>query len=88
MGKKNGGGIYGALVFDGIYDELARVGLPIPLVPSLNLKNLTLDVAMWNVRCSATGFSVSLFWPSGGAGEETEETSFAEAMDTEEGQVS
>ena len=28
---------------------------------------------MWNVRCSATGFSVSLFWPSGGAvHEETE----------------
>ena len=54
-------------MFDGIYGDLARVGLPIPLVASLHSKNLTLEGAMWNVRCSATGFSVSLFWPSGSA---------------------
>ena len=54
-------------MFDGIYGDLARVGPPIPLVASLHSKNLTLEDAMWNVRCSATGFSVSLFWPSGGA---------------------
>ena len=59
--------ISGALTFDGIYGDLARVGLPIPLVVSLHSKNLTLEGAMWNVHCSATGFSVSLFWPSGGA---------------------
>ena len=43
--------ISGALVFDGIYGDLARVGLPIPLVVSLHSKNLTLEGAMWNVRC-------------------------------------
>ena len=47
--------ISGALVFDGIYGDLAQVGLPIPLVASLHLKNLTLEGTMWNVRCSATG---------------------------------
>ena len=56
-----------ALAFDGFYGELARLGLPLPLVASLKLNNLTLESAMWNVRCSATGFSVSLFWPSRGA---------------------
>ena len=51
-----------ALVFDGIYDELLGVGLPLPLVVSLKSKNLTLESAMWTVKSSTTGFSVSLFW--------------------------
>ena len=50
-----------SLVFDGFCGELAQLGLPLPLVVSLKLNNLTFKSAMWNVRCSAKGFSVSLF---------------------------
>ena len=55
-----------ALAFDGLYGELAQLGLPLPLMAGLKLNNLTLESAMWNVRCTATGFLMSLFWPSGG----------------------
>ena len=40
-----------ALVFDGLYGDLASVGLPISLVVSLYSRNLTIEGAMWNVRC-------------------------------------
>ena len=52
-----------ALAFDGIYGNLAQLGLPLPLVAILSMKNLTLESAMWSARCSASGFSVTLFWP-------------------------
>ena len=45
----------------------AQLGLPLPLVVCLELKKLTLESAMWNARCSATGFSVTLFWPALGS---------------------
>ena len=49
-----------ALAFDGIYGNSAQLGLPLPLVAILSMKNLTLESAMWNARCSASGFSVTL----------------------------
>ena len=52
--------------FDGSYGNLAQLGLPLPLVAILSMKNLTLESAMWSARCSASGFSVTLFWPSEG----------------------
>ena len=52
------------LTFNGFYAKLARLGLPLPLVASLKLNYLMLESAIWNVRCFATVFSVSLFWPS------------------------
>ena len=52
-----------ALVFEGFYGDLARLGLPVPLVVSLEMKDFTLESAMWNARCSASGFSMTLFWP-------------------------
>ena len=55
-----------ALAFEGFYGDLARLGLPLPLVVSLETKDLTLESAMWNARCSAGGFSVTLFWPESG----------------------
>ena len=55
-----------ALVFDGIYGGLARLGLPIPIVLSLQSQHLTLESPVWNARCSHAGFSVTLFWPSSG----------------------
>ena len=53
------------LVFDGLYGD--SVGLLIPLVASSYSRNLTLEGVMWNVCYLATGFLVSLFWPSGDA---------------------
>ena len=55
-----------ALVFDGVYGDLARLGLPIPIVLSLQSQHLTLESPMWNARCSHAGFSVTLFWPTSG----------------------
>ena len=55
-----------ALAFEGFYSDLARLGLPIPLVVSVETKDLALESAMWNARCSAGGFSVTLFWPESG----------------------
>ena len=38
-----------AFVFDGLYGELAQLGLPLPMVANpLKLNNLTLESAMWN----------------------------------------
>lgn len=53
------------LVFDGLYGD--SVGLLIPLVASSYSRNLTLEGVTWNVCYLATGFLVSLFWPSGDA---------------------
>ena len=55
-----------ALMFDGVYGDLARLGLPIPIVLSLQSQHLTLESPMWNARCSHAGFSVTLFWPTSG----------------------
>ena len=55
-----------AFVFDDFYGDLIKVGLPLPLVVSLKSKGLTLESAMWTVKSSATGFSLSLFWPTEG----------------------
>ena len=55
-----------ALTFDCSYSELLRLGLPIPLVVSLQSQQLTFESALWNARCSATGFSITLFWPASG----------------------
>lgn len=59
--------ISAALASQGFYGDLARLGLPLPLVVCLESKKLTLESAMWNARCSATGFSVTLFWPALGS---------------------
>ena len=59
--------ISAALTSQGFYGDLAQLGLPLPLVVCLELKKLTLESAMWNARCSATAFSVTLFWPALGS---------------------
>ena len=56
--------ISAAFPFEGVYGDLARLGLPIPIVVSLELQTLTLESAIWNARCSHAGFSVTLFWPT------------------------
>ena len=53
-----------ALPFEGVYGDLAILGLPIPIVVSLESQTLTLESAIWNARCSHAGFSVTLFWPT------------------------
>ena len=59
--------ISAALASQGFYGDLAQLGLPLPLVVCLESKKLTLESAMWNARCSATAFSVTLFWPALGS---------------------
>ena len=53
----------GALIytFDGFYGNLSRVGLPTPLVATLQSESLTLESALWNMRCSGTGLYICEF---------------------------
>ena len=44
--------------------DYAGLGLPLPLSLQLQCLNLKLSGALWFARASASGFSVSLYWPT------------------------
>ena len=51
-------------VLEGDYAELCSLGLPLSLSLQLQCMNLKLSGALWSAKSSASGFSVSLYWPT------------------------
>ena len=51
-------------VLEGDYADLCGLGLPISLSLQLQLQGLKLSGALWSAKASASGFSVSLYWPT------------------------
>ena len=56
--------VISVLVVDGTLGALHRLGFPLPALASMQEAGVQLSRASWNVRKSAAGLSVSLFWPS------------------------
>jgi len=52
------------VVLENDFAALCRLGLPVSLSVQLQQSGLKLADALWTVRSSRSGFSVSLFWPS------------------------
>ena len=50
--------------FGGRLAQLSAMGLPLAVAVQLQQSNLKLEGALWTAKCSGSGFSVSLFWPS------------------------
>jgi len=50
-------------VLEGDYADLCGLGLPLSLSLQLQLQDLKLS-ALWSAKASASGFSVSLYWPT------------------------
>ena len=55
------------VVVEGEYADLCGLGLPLPLSLQLQSLNLQLSGALWSAKASASGFSVSLYWPTASA---------------------
>ena len=51
-------------VLEGDFVALCNLGLPFSVSYQLQEKGLKLPDALWTIKSSASGFSVSLFWPS------------------------
>ena len=51
-------------VLEGPFTVLSEVGVPLPVCISMQSKGLQLDKALWTVRQSNGGFSVTFFWPT------------------------
>ena len=51
-------------VLEGDFVALCNLGLPFSVTYQLQEKGLKLPDALWTIKSSASGFSVSLFWPS------------------------
>ena len=52
-------------VLEGDFAAICDLGLPFSLSLQLQSSDLKLSEALWTVKSSNTGFSVSLYWPSG-----------------------
>ena len=55
-------------VVEGDYAELCGLGLPRSLSLQLQCLNLKLSGALWSAKASASGISVSLYWPTADCG--------------------
>ena len=51
-------------VLEGDFVALCNLGLPFSISYQLQEKGLKLPDALWTVKSSINGFSVSLYWPS------------------------
>ena len=51
-------------VIEGDYADLCGLGLPLALSLQLQLQDLKLSGTLWSAKASASGFSVSLYWPT------------------------
>ena len=51
-------------VLEGNFAALSNLGLPLSVSIQLQEMGLKLSTALWTVRSSSSGFSVSLFWPN------------------------
>ena len=52
------------IVVDGVLENFHRLGFPLSALVSMQAVGAQLSEASWNVRQTASGLSVSLFWPS------------------------
>ena len=59
-------------VLEGDYANLCGLGLPLSLSLTLQIRNLQLSGALWTGKTSASGFSISLYWPTTGTVPEKE----------------
>ena len=50
-------------VVDGLHMDLAKTGVPLSICLLLQQQGLLMDTAQWSAKQTATGFSVSFFWP-------------------------
>ena len=50
-------------VVDGLHADLAKTGVPLSICLLLQQQGLLMDSAQWSAKQTATGFSVSFFWP-------------------------
>jgi hypothetical protein len=51
-------------VLEGEFAALRNLGLPLSVSLQLQEMGLKLSTALWTVRSTSSGFSVSLFWPN------------------------
>ena len=51
-------------VLEGDFAALSNLGLPLSVSLQLQEMGLKLSTALWTVRSTSSGFSVSLFWPN------------------------
>ena len=51
-------------VLEGDFAAFCNIGLPFSVNYQLQERGLKMPDALWTARSSASGFSVSLFWPS------------------------
>ena len=51
-------------VVEGDYADLCGLGLPLALSLQLQLQDLKQSGALLSAKASASGFSVSLYWPT------------------------
>ena len=51
-------------VLEGDFAALSNVGLPLSVSLQLQKMGLKLSTALWTVKSTSFGFSVSLFWPN------------------------
>ena len=51
------------IVVDGVLGALHRLGFPLSALVSMREAGAQLNDASWNIRNTASGLSVSLFWP-------------------------
>ena len=54
------------IVVDGVIENLHRLGFPLSAFVSMQAVGAQLSEASWNVGQTASGLSVSLFWPGNG----------------------
>ena len=50
-------------VVDGLHVDLVKTGVPLSICILLQQHRLLMDSAQWSAKQTATGFSVSFFWP-------------------------
>ena len=50
-------------VVDGLHVDLAKTGVPLSICLLLQQQGLLMDSTQWSAKQTATGFSVSFFWP-------------------------
>ena len=56
--------LFSVVVVEGSLAALYRLGFPLPALASMQEAGVQLTEASWNIRRTAAGLSVSLFWPS------------------------
>ena len=64
-------------VIEGDFANLCGLGLPLSLCLQLQTQDLKLSEALWSAKASASGFSVSLYWPTTGTAPDKDKAKMA-----------